>query len=41
MAARADIMGRFVISLRLKLLGWAATLAMASAVMVMFWTLGQ
>lgn len=41
MAARTDIMGRFVISRRLKLLGWAATLAMALAVMVMFWALGK
>lgn len=39
MATRADIMGQFVISNRLKLLGWLCTTAMALAVIAMFWTL--
>jgi NRAMP (natural resistance-associated macrophage protein)-like metal ion transporter len=39
MVSRADIMGRFVASPRLKLLGWLATLAMAAAVVAMFVTL--
>jgi len=39
MAARSDIMGRFVISLRLKVLGWICTGVMAMAVGAMFWTL--
>jgi Mn2+/Fe2+ NRAMP family transporter len=38
MAARADIMGRFVISRRLKILGWICTAVMAVAVAAMFWT---
>lgn len=38
MAARADIMGRFVISRRLKILGWICTGVMAIAVGAMFWT---
>jgi NRAMP (natural resistance-associated macrophage protein)-like metal ion transporter len=38
MAARADIMGRFVISRRLKILGWICTGVMAVAVAAMFWT---
>jgi len=40
MAVRTDIMGRFVISFRLKVLGWVCTAAMAIAVAAMFWTLG-
>lgn len=41
MAARPDIMGRFVITFRLKVLGWACTVAMAIAVSAMFWSLGK
>ena len=41
MAARPDIMGRFVTSFRLKVLGWACTAAMAIAVTAMFWSLGK
>lgn len=41
MAARADIMGQFVISRRLKVLGWVCTAVMAIAVIAMFWSLGQ
>jgi NRAMP (natural resistance-associated macrophage protein)-like metal ion transporter len=36
MAARADIMGAFVITRRLRRLGWAATIAMGIAVAAMF-----
>jgi NRAMP (natural resistance-associated macrophage protein)-like metal ion transporter len=39
MAARPDIMGRFVITFRLKVLGWACTVTMAMAVAAMFWSL--
>lgn len=39
MAVRADIMGPFVISNRLKFMGWLATLVMALAVGAMLWTL--
>ncbi|MDR3390835.1 MAG: divalent metal cation transporter [Sulfuriferula sp.] len=38
MAARSEIMGQFVISIRLKLLGWLATLMMALAVCAMLRT---
>ena len=38
MAVRTDIMGRFVISPRLKILGWISTGVMAIAVGAMFWT---
>lgn len=38
MAVRPEIMGQFVISPRLKILGWAATLVMATAVCAMFLT---
>jgi len=38
MAVRSDIMGRFVISTRLKVLGWLATLMMAAAVGAMLFT---
>jgi NRAMP (natural resistance-associated macrophage protein)-like metal ion transporter len=38
MAVRPEIMGRFVISSSLRLLGWAATLLMAAAVGAMFVT---
>jgi len=38
MAARPDVMGRFVISTRLKILGWLATLMMATAVCAMLAT---
>jgi Mn2+/Fe2+ NRAMP family transporter len=40
MAARTDVMGSFVVTRRLKWLGWLATLAMAAAVVAMFLTLG-
>ncbi|HEV7816711.1 MAG TPA: divalent metal cation transporter, partial [Janthinobacterium sp.] len=39
MAARSDIMGRLVISPRLKALGWLCTAVMAFAVLAMFWTM--
>jgi NRAMP (natural resistance-associated macrophage protein)-like metal ion transporter len=39
MAARTDIMGRFVISRRLTLFGWLGTLVMGAAVAAMFWTM--
>ncbi len=39
MAVRPEIMGQFVISKRLKVLGWLATLMMAAAVCAMFLTL--
>jgi NRAMP (natural resistance-associated macrophage protein)-like metal ion transporter len=39
MAVRTDIMGQFVISKRLKLMGWMATLLMATAVCAMFLTM--
>ena len=39
MAVHPDIMGPFVISTRLKVLGWLATLMMAAAVCAMFLTL--
>ena len=35
MASRTDIMGRFVIPIRLKVMGWLATLMMAAAVVAM------
>jgi len=41
MAVRPDVMGRFVISFRLKVLGWVCTAVMAMAVIAMFWSLGQ
>jgi NRAMP (natural resistance-associated macrophage protein)-like metal ion transporter len=37
MAVRHQIMGQFLISTRLKILGWLATLMMALAVVAMFW----
>jgi Mn2+/Fe2+ NRAMP family transporter len=40
MAARTDVMGKLVISRRLKWLGWLATAVMAVAVIAMFLTLG-
>lgn len=39
MAVRPEIMGKFVISMPLKLLGWLATLMMAVAVVAMFLTM--
>jgi Mn2+/Fe2+ NRAMP family transporter len=39
MAARTDVMGRFVVTRRLKWLGWLATGVMAVAVVAMFVTL--
>jgi NRAMP (natural resistance-associated macrophage protein)-like metal ion transporter len=41
MAVRPEIMGQFVITLRLKILGWVSTGAMALAVIAMFWTLAK
>ncbi len=41
MAARRDIMGKFVISSRLSILGWICTAVMAIAVVAMFLTLGK
>ncbi|MEO8418836.1 MAG: divalent metal cation transporter [Methylophilaceae bacterium] len=41
MAARPEIMGRLVITSRLKILGWACVGAMTFAVIAMFWTLGK
>jgi NRAMP (natural resistance-associated macrophage protein)-like metal ion transporter len=41
MAVRPEIMGKFVITLRLKILGWVSTGVMALAVIAMFWTLGK
>jgi Mn2+/Fe2+ NRAMP family transporter len=40
MAARPDIMGQFVISLRPKVLEWLCTTVMLLAVIAMFCTLG-
>jgi len=37
MASRKDIMGSFVIRLGLRILGWSCTIAMAFAVIGMFW----
>lgn len=39
MGGRTDVMGHFVITRRLKWIGWAATLAMTVAVIAMFATL--
>ncbi|MDO8456675.1 MAG: divalent metal cation transporter [Burkholderiaceae bacterium] len=39
MAVRPEIMGQFVISIHLKIMGWLATLIMAAAVAAMIWTL--
>ena len=39
MAARPEIMGQFVVSTRLKILGWLATMMMMTAVCAMFLTL--
>ena len=36
-AVRPDVMGQFVISFRLKVLGWVCTAVMAIAVIAMFW----
>lgn len=41
MAVRSDIMGRFVISRRLQLLGWLGAASMAVVVLAMFATWGQ
>ena len=41
MAARPEIMGRFIIRRELKILGWLATLIMALAVAAMFFALGR
>jgi Mn2+/Fe2+ NRAMP family transporter len=39
MAVRPEIMGQFVVTTRLKVLGWLATLMMAAAVSAMLLTL--
>ncbi len=39
MAVRQDIMGQFVISFRLRVMGWVGTAAMTIAVIAMFWSL--
>jgi NRAMP (natural resistance-associated macrophage protein)-like metal ion transporter len=41
MATRKDVMGPFVINMKLKWLGWLATLAMTVAVVAMFATFGS
>lgn len=41
MAVRPEIMGQFVITTKLKVLGWLATLMMALAVLAMFITIGR
>ena len=41
MAVRKDVMGQFVITRRLKTLGWLATGVMALAVLAMFLTIGK
>ena len=41
MAARSDVMGRFIVTLRLRILGWFATGVMALAVLAMFATWGK
>ncbi|MHB1333278.1 MAG: NRAMP family divalent metal transporter [Sulfuriferula sp.] len=39
MVMRPEIMGRFILSTRLRILGWLATLMMGLAVGAMFWTM--
>ena len=41
MAVRSDVMGQFVVSRRLKILGWLATGVMLLAVLAMFVTWGK
>lgn len=41
MASNSRIMGNFVISKGLKMLGWTCTMIMAVAVAIMFWSFGQ
>ena len=41
MAVRPEIMGRFTIKRRLRILGWLATLIMALAVAAMFYSMGR
>ncbi|MBA3696037.1 MAG: Nramp family divalent metal transporter [Methylotenera sp.] len=41
MAAKSSIMGRFTLSLKLKILGWMCTGVMAAAVLTMFWAIGK
>ncbi|MEO8923382.1 MAG: divalent metal cation transporter [Caldimonas sp.] len=41
LASRSKVMGKFSVSLRLRALGWLATLVMAAAAVVMFATWGQ
>jgi len=38
MADRRDVMGRFVVTTQLKVLGWIATAVMAVSVLAMFLT---
>ena len=38
MAARPDVMGRFVVTRRLRILGWLSTVVMALAVLAMLVT---
>ena len=39
MSSRRDVMGKFVVTTRLKVLGWLATLMMMVAVAAMFWVM--
>ncbi len=41
MAAKPEIMGRYIIKRKLKLLGWLCTSVMAFAVISMFWSFGK
>lgn len=41
MAARPDVMGQFVVTRRLRILGWLATAVMALAVLAMLATWGK
>jgi len=41
LASRRKVMGSFRLPLRLKLLGWTATLVMAAVTVAMFTTMGH
>jgi Mn2+/Fe2+ NRAMP family transporter len=41
LASRREVMGPFIISMKLKILGWTGTAVMALAMLAMFWFLGQ
>ncbi|HEY3538863.1 MAG TPA: divalent metal cation transporter [Trinickia sp.] len=41
MAVNPKVMGNFVIPLRLRVTGWIATIAMATAALAMFWFMGR